>query len=183
MPYEAALDKAWTELEKIAGKKDLAVKFLADTYGLNPKERAISSLSCNVPAKDFLKVLLLHYMTGTAKKPFVPSGEWVSFKDIEGGEIYYPAFREGAIKPLLRKYGSDPKGILGAAGRLGGKAVESGDAAVEFGAFEDMKVRVVLWKGDDEFGPEATMLFDKNITSVFTMEDIAVLGRFIVHSI
>lgn len=183
MPYDTALAKSWEELGKLADKDAYTVELLGDTYELGVKERRSSSVSCNVPTKDFLTILLLHYLIGSLKGGFTPSGEWISFKDVENGEIYYPAFREGAIKPLLRKFGDNPKGILAALEKFKGKSIKEGDAGIEITTFKDMSVRIVLWKGDEEFGPEATLLFDRNIPKLFTMEDIVVFSRFVTHSL
>jgi hypothetical protein len=183
MPYEAALEKAWDELAGLAKAGRYCVPLLGDTYEVDMNARSVFSASCNVPAKEFLAILVLHYLAASLKKGYSPAGEWVSFKDITGGEIYYPAFREGAIKPILRKYGDRPEALLKAAERFRGRAVLSGDAAVELETFKDVPVRIMLWRGDDEFGPEATILFNRNITSLFTMEDVAVLARVIAHSI
>jgi hypothetical protein len=130
-----------------------------------------------------LKILILHYLAGRAKGSHAPAGEWISFKEIEGGEIYYPAFREGAITPILRKYGKAPERLVDAAERLGGRRIAGGDCAIEITAFDNIRVKVIIWKGDEEFGPDAAILFDKNITDIFTMEDIVVLSRLIAHSL
>jgi hypothetical protein len=183
MSYEAALTKAWNELAGASKSEVLSVPLMGDTYQIDIKNRLIASLSCNVPAKEHLSILILHYAAHSLKNIFVPSGEWVSFKDIEGGEIYYPAFREGAIKPLLRKYGAKPEAILNNMARFSGKLIRMGDVAVEIETFKDVFIRIIFWKGDDEFGPEATILFDKSLTGVFPTEDIAVFLRIVAHGL
>lgn len=183
MSYEAALAKAWKDLADAAGDVRREVRFMADTYDVDVAARRVSSLSCNIPAKDYLTIIILHYLRKSLDGVYAPSGEWVSFKDIEGGEIYYPAFREGAIKPILRKYGEKPESMIDAAVRLKGKRIQDGDVGVEIPVFDDLTVRVIIWKGDDEFGPEATMLYDKNISKIFPTEDVAVLSRFVAHGL
>ena len=49
--------------------------------------------------------------------------------------------------------------------------------------FEKVPVQIILWRGDDEFGPEANLLFDRSIARIFQTEDIAVLGGFIAHQL
>jgi len=183
MPYEAALAKAWDETDRLTDPIPHSVALLGDTYEVDVNQRRIYSLSCNVPAKDFLAILLLHYLAGLVKNCYSPSGEWVSFKDIESGEIYYPAFREGAINPIIRKYGRNPEALLEALKRFSGKKVSEGDVGIEIGTFDNITVKIILWKADEEFGPEATMLFDRNLTRIFSMEDITVFLRLVAHSI
>jgi hypothetical protein len=183
MTYEAAVLKGWTELAGLSAEKRYTVPFLGDTYEMDLARKSASSLSCNVPTKDHLTIILLHYIIGSLKNKYSPCGEWVSFKDIEGGEFYYPAYRESVINPLLRKYGEKPEELLVVLGRFKGRKIGEGDVGVELETFEGLDIKVILWKGDEEFGPEATMLYDRNITTIFSMEDIVVFSRFITHSL
>jgi hypothetical protein len=183
MTYTAALEKGWNELKALSAQERHSVTFLGDTYEVDMAARTVISLSCNVPAKDFAAILLLHYLAGSLKGGYRVSGEWISFKEMEGGEIYYPAFRESSIKPILRKYGEKPEALAVAAERLKARKVTAGDAAIEIDAFKDVAIRVIVWKGDDEFGPEAQMLFDSNIARIFPTEDVAVLSRIIARTL
>jgi len=42
-------------------------------------------------------------------------------------------------------------------------------------------VALILWKGDDEFPPEGTILFDRNISHILSAEDIAWLAGMIIY--
>ena len=183
MTYEAAVKKAWKNLESLAESARYAVNLLGDTYTVNLDDKTVLSDSCNVPAKEYLALLILHYLIGSLKGGYVPSDEWVSFKEIEGGEIYYPAYRNSVIEPLLRKYGRHPENILAAIERFKGRRLDISDAAIEVETFPEVKIRVVLWKADEEFGPEASILYDKNLTKIYTMEDITVFSHFIVGNL
>ena len=183
MSYAAALDKSWKELEGLKAGDSFLVKFLADEYSVDCKARKVISLSCNICAKDHAAILVLHYLASKIKGLPAPSKEWLSFKELAGGEQYYPAFRKRAIEPIIRKYGNNPAGIFSVEGRLPAKRAEGADAAVVLEVFEGVPVLVKLWAGDDEFGPEANMLFDKSISVIFCTEDVAVLGGFIAANI
>jgi hypothetical protein len=183
MTYETAVKKAWQGLGNLADDSQYAVNLLGDTYTVNLNDQTVFSNSCNVPAKEYLTLLILHYLIGSLKGNYIPSDEWVSFKEIEGGEIYYPAYRNSVIKPLLRKYGEHPENILAALERFKGRKVDISDAAIEIETFPEVKVRIVLWKADEEFGPEASILYDKNLSAIYTMEDITVFSHFIVGNL
>ena len=64
-----AINKAWDDLLNLnpSPAKNLLVKFLADEYSIDIKGRKIFSSSCNVPAKDFVSILLLHYLAQRLK--------------------------------------------------------------------------------------------------------------------
>lgn len=184
MSYQAAVEKGWKELEALADADNYSVSLMGDTYEVNLKDKSVFSDSCNIPAKEYLALLILHYLIGSFKNAFIPSGEWISFKEIPGGEIYYPAFKDGVIDALLRKYGNNPQGLFGVLERFKGAAkIDIGDAAIEIETFPEIKVRVVLWQADDEFGAEAGLLFDRGLTRIYSMEDITVFSHFVVNNL
>ena len=183
MSYVAALDKAWEDLGKLNPKEMNSVKFLADEYTVDHQDRKVLSLSCNAAAKDFTVILLLHYLARKLEGLPVLTGEWITFKEFSAIEGYYPAFRSRAIAPLIRKYGSHPEGILTTLERLPAKKVEQGDIGIVVEAFAGVPVLITLWRGDEEFGPEVNMLFDRNITRIFCTEDIVVLAGIVASSV
>ncbi len=183
MSYDTALKKAWDELGKFTREDSYTLSLLGVTYRISTKEKRVVAAISDTPTKDYLTILLLHYIIGSLKYGYTPSGQWVSFKEIEGGEIYYSAFREGALRRILDKYGKEPDTLLGVLRRFDGKKIKEGDNAIELTTFPDIQVRIIMWKGDDEFTPEATILFDKAITDIYSMEDISVFARFIAYAI
>ena len=180
MPYVAALTKAWDELIKLSPSSHTAVALLNDTYEIDLKNKSIISNSSGAPTKDYLTILLLHYLIGHFKNNYSPGGEWVSLREVEGGESYYPVFHNSVIEPVLRKYGETPENLWKVLEHLGGRRIQEGDIAIELVTFADVLVRIILWKADAEFGPEATILFDRNLKKVYSMEDIVVFLHFII---
>ena len=183
MGYEVAIGKAWSALEDISKKKKHAVRLLRDEYTIEVEERRILSLSCNVSAKDSLSILILHYLAHSLKGLPHARNEWISFQQLDGGKGYYPTFKERVLKPILRKYKSKPEALLELTSRFKAKRVQFADIALVFDVFDSVPFIIEMWRGDDEFGPEANMLFDKSITDIFCTEDIVVLSEFVVHQI
>ncbi len=183
MTYQVALDKAWGNLEAANAGKAFEVKFYSDVYSVDLDSRKIMSLSCNVAAKEMASILVLHYLEQKLKGLEPLTGEWISFKELPGGEIYYPAFRKRAIEPILRKYAANPQGLFTVLDKKIAKSVNQADAAVEIEAFSGVPVLVEFWKGDDEFGAEANLLFDRSIARIFPTEDVVVLAGFVAKHV
>ena len=179
MAYDAALSLAWKELLNSKPTKDLAVRFLSDQYIVDLEAREISSLPGNIPAKDFTAILILHYLISKLKGLPRLTGEWVSFKELSGVEGYSSAFRKRAIEPIIKKYGTNPQSLLAVLERLPAKKINYADLGVVVEAFEGVPLLVTLWHGDEEFGPEANILFDQSISRIFCTEDIVVLAQFL----
>jgi len=183
MSYEVAINKAWDELVKLKPEKNISVKFLADEYSIDLDKKRVLSLACNVAAKDFHTILILHYLIQRLKGLPELTGEWLTFRELSGIEGYESAFKKRSIEPLIRKYGKNPGSLLDCLDRLPGKRVEGADVVIVLEAFEGVPVLIKLWRLDEEFGPEANILFDKSITKIFCTEDIVVLAGIIASSL
>jgi hypothetical protein len=143
----------------------------------------VLSLACNALVKDFTAIIILHYLIQRLKSIPELTGEWLSFKELSGVEGYLPAFRKRSIDPIIRKYGKHPEAMLSVLDRLPGKKVSQGDVGIVLEAFAGVPVLITLWRADDEFGPEANILFDKSITKIFCTEDIVVLAGIIAGGV
>ena len=179
MGYEISLELAWDELEGLA-LQDGTVSLLGEDYQVRAKERAV--LLCGAPAGQMQAVLILHYLIGLLQHGYLPRGEWISFKDTRDGKLFWPAFQESAIKPLVQSFHRDPEGLIRVMQeRLGGRKVEGGDVAVELATFPGVFVRLIFWKGDEELPPEASLLFDRSLKEIYSTEDVAVLLMDVVQ--
>lgn len=183
MGYGIAMQKAWDDLTKLNPAKNLTVKFLADEYTVDFEAKKVISFACNVPVKDFPAILILHYLIQKINGLPLLTGEWLNFKELSGIEGYYPAFRKRSIEPIIRKYGNNPSSILEALERLPSRKVNEADVAVVLDAFEGVPVLIKLFRSDEEFGPDANVLFDKSITKIFCTEDIVVLAGLVAANL
>ena len=183
MSYEIALNKAWEDVGTYPKDKKYAVSFLGDNYDVDLDKKEVFSLSCNVPAKTYVAILVLHYLKKTIESTLDTQGEWISFKELPGGEGYYPSFKKRVINKILQKYAKNPEALLDINERFKTKTDDTADASIVLYVFEKVPVMITLWKGDDEFGPEANVLFDKSIKDIFCTEDIVVMSEFVAHSI
>ncbi len=183
MSYDIAINKAWDELLKLMPDYNLSVKLLADEYSLDFNARKVSSLSCNVPAKDFTAILILHYLARKIKGLPALTGNWLTFKELSAVEGYQAAFRQRVIERIIRKYGKQPDALLSVLDRFPGKRVNQADVGIVLEVFEGVPALIELWRPDEEFGAEANILFDKSTTEIFCIEDIVVLAEFIASQL
>jgi hypothetical protein len=181
MAYEAALDKAWEALASPGRGRRLNVSFLGEEYSVNLKERAIVSRSSGAPPKGYLAILLLHYLAARLKRLPRETGKWISFRELAGGEGYWPAFRQRVIDPILRKYGADPHAMASAIERFKARMAPNGQPGIILEAFEGVPVMICLWPADEEFPTDATFSFDRGAGEILPTEDIVVMSEFIAR--
>lgn len=185
MSYGPALSQAWSEISALTNIRRFLIKFLSDLYDIDIDNKTILSQSCNVPAKDYVTIIILHYLIRKLKLSILPepAGEWIDFNSLEGGEAYYPAFRKRTINHILKKYGSRPDELLEAMNRLPAEKARQGDVGIIIYPLEKIPILITVWKADEEFGPDANILFDKNIRDTFCTEDIVVLTEIVAHAL
>ncbi|HPC89100.1 MAG TPA: DUF3786 domain-containing protein [Methanothrix sp.] len=184
MAYEIALGKAWNEIAVLSSSPRYNVKLLNDIYEVNVTDRVVQLKPSGAAASEDAAILILHYLTGILKHGYKQKGEWISFKEVWGGQSFYPAFKDSTLRPLEESLKRDPDGLLkDLMERFGGQPVEGGDASVELVTFPEVRIRIIFWNGDEELPPEVTILFDRGLAEIITTEDIAVLLNFVAKSI
>jgi hypothetical protein len=129
-------------------------------------------------APIWLGILTIHYLNNADGGR--PTGKLKHFREFKDGHFYEPAFNRRTKEILVQVFGSDPTPMIAAAEKLKGKIVEGGDASVELPYFPCLPITCIVWKGDDEFAPEATVLFDETADRYFSAEDMAVAGQMAV---
>jgi hypothetical protein len=121
------------------------------------------------------KILLLHYLIKAQGNPL--AGEWVNFRQLSGGDTYYPAFVKRSQKPLLDFFAHQLELLEEAAQSLGGRNLSEGDRAVVIPALPRVPIALIFWRGDEEFPPESRILFDATVPTYLSTEDVAVLAQ------
>ena len=151
----------------------IILKYLGKSYQVTLPDIDITPVDNQeaVPLRD--KILILHYLNRAKDTPL--ANRMVTFKELPEGAIYFPTFTKRTITPLLNHLGREPHRLLDIAGELGGRKVDYGDVAVTISAFYCVPITLVLWRGDEEFAPSGSILFDATISDCLSTEDITVL--------
>jgi len=191
--YEEALKGAWEELKRqsddgIVFRKNVVrvservieVPFLNEKYVVEiARQRALDTTGKEVP--PFFRVLLLHYLCGFSAANV--SGEWVSFRQLRGGDFYFPAFANRTVERLKKDFNGKEGRFQKAAEALGGRRLEFKDISFEFAVFPKVHLAVILHCMTEEFGADANILFDRAAESHLETEDLAVCASFLVSRI
>ena len=133
--------------------------------------------SKDVPIQE--QILILHFMSARVGSGL--SGNWIAYREIPGAAFYFSAFTKRAVDPLKKVFGHNLSGFSKTAEWLHGTPLDTGDAAYEFSVFKGVPLRLILWEGDDEFPPEASIIFDESIGKILSPEDVAWLSGMLVY--
>ena len=127
------------------------------------------------------KILILHYLQTAGGATL--SGKWITFGEVPGGEIYLPVFNARSIDRLVRAFSGQEKALIEAAQAMGGTELDLGDVSVQIKALPRVPIALTLWRGDDEFPPSGSLLFDDSATTYLPMEDMVVLAGMLVGQV
>jgi len=131
-----------------------------------------------IPIKQ--KILILHYLNGANRVD--PAEDWISYKDIPSARFYLDAFNRRVKYPLVSAFGEQPDRLPPVAKELFGATTSSiGDSSVRIQAFPKVPITLVIWKGDEEFPSDGTILFDSSIKDMLSAEDITELTSQVVY--
>lgn len=111
-----------------------------------------------------------------------PTGNLISFRELEGGQTFFPAFQNNTVSRLNRlPERADLVEINNACLQLGGELSDRGDAGARINFFPRFPITVLFWKGDEEVSSSASLLFDENANCYLHTEDIAVAGALVAY--
>jgi hypothetical protein len=166
----------WDELEKkdfavlcrygemsLTPSGGLLIPFLNKEILLDPQQRLIQCRQRHHWRRihyPLLELLCLVYVNTV--RPETVSGEMVGVQEFRSAQ-FFRGPHELKVQPVLQHFGMHPESFAMAAQRLGGEPVDLADIAFCFRVFPKVPVNYLLWKGDEEFGPQLTVLFDRSI--------------------
>ena len=155
------------------GTDGLIFHFLKSEILVDLKNRCLNSLVKQTwTPMDYplLELITLLYMTNVSS--FHPLGkDIVSKKDLKEAHFFKDR-HDLNLGPLLERYGNDMIGFSQASEYLEGKPVEMADVAYRLLPFPRVPLYYLFWKGDEEFEPRISVLFDRSIQEYFTASGI-----------
>ncbi len=146
-----------------------------DLYKVFPHRREIECQRGSGPGPhSYFSVFLIHYLLSVPDND--PSGEWISEKDIPGGSTFFRGPHQIPTEIISKRYGNDTDAFGKKCQSLGGNSLPMADAAFSFHITPRTPVAVLYWRGDEDFGPEAKVLFDKELASYLAADAVFALA-------
>lgn len=128
-----------------------------------------------------LDIIITRYLSNAMGE--LPTNKFITFKEIPGGNVYYRNFLNRTIKRLAYEFSDCIDQYKTFMDNLGAEKVNIGDLAYKFNFIGNTFMIFIIWFEDDEFEPNANILFDSNITNYFNTEDLAVVPNLAIDLI
>ncbi len=178
--YADAFSKA--DPSEISSRLDLpfdgsfTVTLLGKRYTVSHPSAAITP-AAPLPVQTFL----LRYLLESKKAPFL--GQWKTFREMPWGEMYITPYTGRVLTRAAYSFGTRVEAFRAACEQLGAQPLPHGDAGFEFAFIGDFRLRLLVWAGDEEFPPNAQLLYTDNFASGFAAEDRVVCGDILISHI
>jgi len=155
-------------------RKGYILPVLNQRYLILPDEQKIFCLRGDLceeeKLRDYFYLMVLLYLLEA--KEGEPSSTWISEKEIKGGTTFFRGPHALRVEDLKTALGNAPEAFGRAGKRLGGRELLFGDKAFALMVFPKIPLAYILWKGDEEFPPQITVMFDSTIQKHFALDGI-----------
>jgi hypothetical protein len=125
--------------------------------------------------------LFLYYLATADGTP--AAQRWIAFRELPDGWLYQQAFQGYTGHVLAQSVGDDVAALAAACAALDGAALDLGDCGYAFQVLPGVALALVYWRGDDEFEPEARVLFDAAAPHYLSTDGLAILGSHLVRQV
>ena len=130
-----------------------------------------------LPVQTFLLRYLLEGQDVTWK------GQWKTFREMPWGEMYIKPYTGRVLTRAAFTFGTRLDAFRAACEKIGGTPVKHGDAGYRFNFIGNYAMQILVWEGDDEFPPNAQILYSDNFAEGFAAEDRVVAGDILITTI
>ena len=128
-----------------------------------------------------VQTFMLRYLLESKSIPWL--GQWKTFREMPWGEMYVKPFTGRALTRAAFTFGTRLDAFRTACEKMGAVKVSRGDAGYQFDFIGNYKVQILVWEGDDEFPPNAQILYSDNFAEGFTAEDRVVAADILIGTI
>ena len=167
-------DVSWDGME-------FTMTLLGRTFAISHPDYAIRALDEGklppLPTQTFLLRYLLE------SKDVLWMQEWKTFREMPWGEMYIKPYTGRVLTRAAFTFGTRVAAFKAAAEKMGAEPVKHGDAGYLFELIGGYKMQILVWEGDDEFPPNAQVLYSDNFADGFAAEDRVVAGDILISTI
>lgn len=149
---------------------------------------SITYPGCEFSAKDGgalpplpTRTFLLRYLLESKQVAF--GGEWKTFREMPWGEMYIKPYTGRVLTRAAFTFGTRVAAFKAAAEKMGAVPLKHGDAGYQFDLIGPYRMQIMVWEGDDEFPPNAQVLYSDNFAEGFAAEDRVVAGDILISTI
>ena len=161
--------------------KEFYVNLLGREFAITHPDYAIRALD-NGPIPPLpTQTFLLRYLLEA--KAVAWQGQWKTFREMPWGELYIKPYTGRVLTRAAFTFGTRVQKFRAACEKMGAAPLKHGDAGYLFDLIGGYQMQILVWEGDDEFPPNAQVIYSDNFADGFAAEDRVVAGDILISAI
>ena len=161
--------------------KEFYVNLMGREYAIAHPDYAIRALDGGTLPPLPTQTFLLRYLLECRDTAW--NGAWKTFREMPWGEMYIKPYTGRVLTRAAFTFGTRIDAFRRAAEKMGAIPVRHGDAGYQFDLVGGYRMQILVWEGDDEFPPNAQVLYSDNFAEGFAAEDRVVSGDILISTI
>ena len=161
--------------------KNFYVQLLHYSYVISHPDYSIRRLVDDVVPPLPVQTFLLRFLLEGKQVDW--AGQWKTFREMPWGEMYIKPYTGRVLTRAAFTFGTRVAAFKAACEKMGAEAVSHGDAGYRFALIGGYQMQILVWEGDDEFPPNAQVLYSDNFAAGFAAEDRVVAGDILISTI
>ncbi len=176
-PATAASRLSWVKWDG----EEFYVNLMGTQYAISHPAYSIRAVDGGkVPPLPTQTFLLRYLLEG---KEVMSTGKWLTFREMPWGELYIKPYTGRVLTRAAFTFGTRLEAFRQACEKLGGQRIAHGDAGYQFNLLDGYEMQILVWAGDEEFPPNAQILYSDNFAEGFAAEDRVVAGDILISTI
>ena len=157
------------------------VNLLGREFAISHPEYAICAMDNGPVPPLATQTFLLRYLLES--KDVKWTGDWKTFREMPWGEMYIKPYTGRVLTRAAFTFGTRVAAFRAAAEKMGATALKHGDAGYQFNLVGNYQMQLMVWEGDEEFPPNAQVIYSDNFAEGFAAEDRVVAGDILISTI
>ena len=161
--------------------KEFYVNLLGREFAISHPDYAIRATDGgNLPPLPTQTFLLRYLLEG---KDGAWNGTWKTFREMPWGEMYITPYTGRVLTRAAFTFSFKLAAFCAACEKMGAVKLPHGDAGYQFELVDGYRIQILIWQGDEEFPPNAQVLYSDNFAEGFAAEDRVVAGDILITTI
>ena len=161
--------------------KEFYVNLLGRSYAIAHPVYAIRAADGGALPPLPTQTFLLRYLLEAREVAW--QGQWKTFREMPWGELYIKPYTGRVLTRAAFTFGTRVAKFRAACEKMGATPINHGDAGFLFDLIGGYRMQILVWEGDDEFPPNAQILYSDNFAEGFAAEDRVVAGDILISVI
>ena len=172
---------AQARLGEVWNGREFILTLLGRTFAISHPVYAIRPLDGGAVPPLPVQTFLLRYLLES--KAVAWGSQWKTFREMPWGEMYIKPYTGRVLTRAAFTFGTRIGAFRAACEKMGAVPVNHGDAGFQFDFIGPYRMQILAWEGDEEFPPNAQVLYSDNFAEGFAAEDRVVAGDILISTI